>query len=170
MGESDRAIRELEMAGDDPDALYNLGLVWFYKGEWSKSVDAFRRALFENLFLAGHLAEIETLPEIPRYRGTHPKGLDTDEAAYDYLERCGDLWRGRPLLAKWLRAIYEHPVVKADLKRHLEHLKALCADDVTAGDRARLEGENTTLRSDSRLATTNRAIAEEIVQRLFVVG
>jgi hypothetical protein len=126
--------------------------------------------MFENLFLAGHLAELPVLPEVPRYKGTHPKGLDTDEAAYDYLERCGDLWRGRPLLAKWLRAIHDHPVVQEDLKRHLAHLKALAADDIAAGDRARLEGENTTLRSEARLQTTDAQIAQEIVPKLFAVA
>jgi tetratricopeptide (TPR) repeat protein len=169
MGESDRAIRELERAGDDPDALYNLGLAWFYKGEWARSVNAFRRGMFENLFLVGHLAELPVLPEIPRYKGIHPKGLDNDDAAYDYLERCGDLWRGRPLLTRWLRAIYEHPTVQDDLNRHLAHLKALSADDLSAGDQARLEGENTALRNEARLRDTDRRIAEDVVPKIFSV-
>jgi hypothetical protein len=135
-----------------------------------KSVNAFRRGIFENMFLVGHLAELSGLPEIPRYRGTHPKGLDGDEAAYDYLERCGDLWRGRPLLAKWLRGIYDHPVVQEDVRRHLEHMKALADDSLPAGDRARLEGENTMLRSEARLTATDRRIAEEIVPRLFAMS
>jgi tetratricopeptide (TPR) repeat protein len=170
MGEVDRAIRELEKAGDDPDALYNLGLAWFYKGDFPRSVNAFRRGMFENIFLAGHLAELDVLPETPRYRGTHPKGLDSDDAAYDYLERCGDLWRGRPLLQRWVRSIYEHPTVQDDLRRHRDHLKALSAEAIEAGERARLEGENTSLRSDGRLASTDRSIAEELVKKLFIVS
>ena len=169
MGEIDRAVEELERAGDDPDALYNLGLARFYQGEFPKSVNAFRRGLFENAYMMRELVELDGLPESPTYRGLHPKGLDSEDAAFDYVERCGDLWRGRPILQRWLRAIYEHPVVQEELRRHRAHLKALGAEDVAAGERARLEGENTTLRSEARLATTDQRIAQEIAAKIFVV-
>ncbi len=169
MGEIERAVEELEHAGDDPDALYNLGLAHFYSGDFVKSVNAFRRGLFENSYMMRELVDLDSLPDVPTNRGVHPKGLDSEDAAFDYLERCGDLWRGRPLLQRWLRAIYEHSIVQDDLRRHRAHLKALGASDIAAGERARLEGENTTLRSETRLGLSDRRIAQEIVARIFAV-
>ena len=167
MGEVDRAIREWQLVGDDPDALYNLGLAYFYRGEFPRSVGAFRRAIFENLFLVARLTNSEILSDVPSYSGTHYKGLDSEHAAVDYLDRCGDLWRGRPLLGRWLRSIFEHAIVRDDLKRHIVHLRTLVEPDLAAGDRARLEGENTALRSEARLSQTDRTIAQEICERLF---
>ena len=39
--------------------------------------------------------------------------------------------------------------------------------DLPPGERARLEGENTALRSDARLAQTDRHIAKEVCEQLF---
>jgi len=170
MGEVDRAIREWQHVGDDPDALYNLGLAYFYRGEFTRSVSAFRRAIFENLFLVARLTNSEILSDVPSYNGTHYKGLDGEHAAVDYLDRCGDLWRGRPLLGRWLRSIYEHETVQADVKRHVGHLRTLIRPDLSPGERARLEGENTALRSDQRLGRTDRQIAGQILERLFRIS
>jgi len=169
MGEVDRAIREWQGVGDDPDALYNLGLAYFYRGEFARSVGAFRRAIFENLFLVARLTNAEIMSDVPSYSGTHYKGLDNEHAAVDYLDRCGDLWRGRPLLGRWLRSIYEHKTVRADVKRHVQHLRSLVKPDLGPGERARLEGENTALRSEIRLSTSDRDIARELCERLFRV-
>jgi tetratricopeptide (TPR) repeat protein len=169
MGEVDRAIREWQQVGDDPDALYNLGLAYFYRGEYTRSVGAFRRAIFENLFLVARLTNSEIVSDVPSYSGTHYKGLDSEHAAVDYLERCGDLWRGRPLLGRWLRSIYEHETVQEDVRRHVSHLRALVRPDLTPGDRARLEGENTSLRSEARLQEDDRDIARSVCERLFRV-
>jgi tetratricopeptide (TPR) repeat protein len=169
MGELDRAVRSWQEVGDDPDALYNLGLAYFYRGEFVRSVNAFRRGIFENLFLVARLTNSEIFANVPTYAGTHYKGLDHEYAAFDYLDRCGDLWRGRPLLSRWLRGVYEHKVVREDVRRHLEHLRLLVADDLSPGDRARLEGENTALRSEARLARTDAQIAREISASLFAI-
>jgi tetratricopeptide (TPR) repeat protein len=169
MGEVDRAIREWQQVGDDPDALYNLGLAYFYRGEFPRSVGAFRRAIFENLFLVARLTNSEILSDVPSYSGTHYKGLDSENAAVDYFDRCGDLWRGRPLLGRWLRAVYEHPVVQDDVKQHVQHLRVLVRSDLTPGERARLEGANTALRSELRLSATDRDVARELCERLFRV-
>jgi hypothetical protein len=107
--------------------------------------------------------------EVPTDPGTHPKGLDSEGAAHDYVDRCGDFWFGRPVLQRWLKDIAEHPTVADDVRRHLRHLRALNADDVKAGDRARIEGENTALRSAARLATADRKIAGEVLARVFVL-
>lgn len=167
MGQVDKAVREFQRAGEDPDALFNLGLAYFYRGEFTRSVNSLRRAMFENLHLAARLSDGEPLTDIPTYRGTHPKALDTEDAAMDYDDRCGDLWRGRPLLRRWLRALYEHPTVQADIQRHVAQLRALADERLEAGERARLEGENTALRSEQRLAQTDRAIAADVAGRLF---
>lgn len=167
MGELDEAIEAWLRVGDDPDALYNLGLAWFFRGEWARSVGAFRRAIFENLFLVQRITNAAGVGEVPAYTGTHYKGLDREDAALDYLDRCGDLWRGRPIIERWLRAIYEHPTVQSDIQQHLEHLRRLTQDELSAGDRARIEGENTSLRSPLRLQQDDRAIAVELLERLF---
>jgi tetratricopeptide (TPR) repeat protein len=167
MGEVDRAIREWQLVGDDPDALYNLGLAYFYRGEFMRSVGAFRRAIFENLFLVARITNSAIVSDVPSYSGTHYKGLDGEHAAVDYLERCGDLWRGRPLLVRWLRGIYEHDIVHKDVRRHVAHLRTLVRPDLGPGERARLEGENTALRSGGRLAETDREIATALCKRLF---
>ncbi|MDA1194711.1 MAG: tetratricopeptide repeat protein [Planctomycetota bacterium] len=167
MGEVDRAIREWQGVGDDPDALYNLGLAYFYRGEFARSVGAFRRAIFENLFLVARLTNAEILTDVPSYNGTHYKGLDGEHAAVDYMDRCGDLWRGRPLLGRWLRGIYEHTSVRSDVKRHVEHLRQLVREDLAPGDRARLEGENTALRGENRLAASDRDIARDLCEQMF---
>jgi tetratricopeptide (TPR) repeat protein len=169
MGEVDRAIREWQLVGDDPDALYNLGLAYWYRGEFGRSVGAFRRAIFENLFLVARLTNAAIISDVPSYSGTHYKGLDNEHAAVDYLERCGDLWRGRPLPVRWLRSIYEHDDVRRDVRRHVAHLRTLVRTDISPGERARLEGENTSLRSESRLSETDREIAAQICERLFRV-
>lgn len=169
MGQVDRAVREFQGAGEDPDALYNLGLAYFYRGEFTRSVNALRRAMFENLYLAARISDSDVIDDIPTYRGTHPKGLDSEEAALDYDERCGDLWRGRPLLRRWLRAIYEHPAVRADIQKHVAHLRRLADEATEPRERARLEGENTALRSEARLAQNDRAIAQELATKLFKI-
>lgn len=170
MGQDEQAVREFLRAGDDPDVLFNLGLVMFYRGEYVRSVGALRRGIFENLHLAARLSDAEPLNDVPSYRGTHPKALDTEDAAMDYDDRCGDLWRGRPLLRRWLRAIYEHPLVRADIQKHVQQLRQLSDERVAAGERARLEGENTALRSEARLQQTDRAIAQEVAAKLFRIG
>lgn len=169
-GDIDRAVRAWQEMGDDPDALYNLGLGYFYRGEFARSVHAFRRGIFENLFLVARLANAEIISNVPHYSGTHTKGLDCEGSAADYLDRCGDLWRGRPILARWLRSIYEHPQVQEDVTRHVEHLRALVREDLAIGDRAQLEGANTALRSEERLEQTDATIAAELCERLFRVN
>lgn len=168
MGEIDKAIREWQRVGDDPDVLYNLGLAYFYRGEFARSVNALRRGIFENLYLVARITDSDVFSDVPRYRGTHYKGLDHEDAALDYLDRCADLWRGRPLLKRWLRAIYEHELVREDVQKHLKHLRRLVRADLSPGDRARIEGENTALRSEERLAANDRRIAREICIRLFL--
>jgi tetratricopeptide (TPR) repeat protein len=107
--------------------------------------------------------------EVPTDSGTHPKGLDSDAAANDYVDRCGDLWFGRPVVQRWLHEIAEHATVKEDLAKHLEQLHALSGEKITHGERARIEGQNTTLRSGERLSGTDRAIAADILSRIFVL-
>lgn len=169
MGELDRAIREWQSVGDDPDALYNLGLAYFYRGEFLRGVNSFRRAIFENLFLVARITNSEIVPNVPTYSGTHYKGLDHEDAAFDYLDRCGDLWRGRPLLCRFLRAVYEHPIVREDVRLHVEQLRLLVSQELSPGDRARLEGENTALRGEARLQRTDARVAQDVLQALFSI-
>jgi tetratricopeptide (TPR) repeat protein len=167
MGDLDQAIEEFERAGDDPDACFNLGLAWFYKGEFVKSVNAFRRAFFENVHLAVRLADVEPPSLVPTWKGTHPKELDGEAAADDYFDRCGDLWSGRPLLREWLRGIWGHPAVQGDLKVHIEQVHALSTRAMEAGDVARLEGTNAALRSPERLGRTDVQVAREVMRKVF---
>ncbi len=169
-GDIDRAVRCWQEMGDDPDALFNLGLGYFYRGEFARSVHAFRRGIFENLFLVARLANTEIISNVPRTTGTHTKGLDCEGSAADYLDRCGDLWQGRPILSRWLRAIYEHPQVQEDIARHVEQLRALAREDLSLGERARLEGANTALRSEERLEQADASIAAALCERLFRVS
>src|SRR5262245_61736911 len=139
MGRIERAVRELAAVEDDPDALYNLGLARFYVGDFEGSVNAFRRAFFANLHLPELLAEEPTghgddedehgttsdsrrakSADVPTDAGTHPKGLDSEAAASDYVDRCGDLWFGRPVIQKWMLGVRRHARVEADVKSHLE--------------------------------------------------
>jgi tetratricopeptide (TPR) repeat protein len=162
MGQDEQAVREFLRAGDDPD-------VFFYRGDFVRSVSSLRRGIFENLHLAARLSDAEPLNDVPSYRGTHPKALDTEDAAEDYDERCGDLWAGRPILRRWLRAIYEHPLVKSDIERHTQILRRLSDEALEPGERARLEGEHTALRGEGRLAQTDKQVAQDIVAKLFQV-
>jgi len=184
MGRIERAIRELERAEDDTDALYNLGLARFYEGDFPGSVNAFRRGFFANLHLPDHLTETPTRKEperepeeeappsradVPTDAGTHPKGLDSEDAAHDYLDRCGDLWFGRPIVQRWLREVRDHSLVREDIDLHLDHVKQLSVGTLSAGERARLEGRNTSLRSPERLSGTDRAIAADALAKIFVL-
>ncbi len=183
MGRIERAIQELVEVEDDPDALYNLGLARFFTGDFVGSVGAFRRAFFANLHLPEMLAEVprgkgdddeegeagESRPEIPTDAGTSPKGLDGEAAASDYVDRCGDFWFGRPAIQRWMYGIRRHPTVEADLKAHLEHLSALQDETLSAGERARIEGRNTSLRSVDRCQKENPKIAETVLAQVFRV-
>jgi tetratricopeptide (TPR) repeat protein len=190
MGRIERAVQELSVIEDDPDALYNLGLARFYVGDFEGSVNAFRRAFFANLHLPELLAEVpsgrgkdeEEEPEgscsdsrrgkssgVPTDAGTHPKGLDSEAAANDYVDRCGDLWFGRPVVQKWMYGVRRHALVEADVKAHLEQLTALQEAKLSAGERARIEGRNTTLRSVERLGSDDRAIAQAVLAAVFVL-
>ena len=188
MGRIERAVKELARVEDDPDALYNLGLASFYAGDFVASVNAFRRGIFANLYLPALVTEQPSAdtpedddddedddghdaksPRHPTDAGAHPKGLDSKNAARDYVDRCGDLWFGRPVLQRWLDGVRRHPVVEADVQRHLAHLETLAKGKLSAGDRARLEGENTTLRSPDRLAATDRAIAADVLAAVFTL-
>ena len=164
MGDLDRAIREFEQADGDPDACYNLGLTWFYKGEFARSVGAFRRGIFENLHLAARLAELESPPSLPSYRGTHPKELDTEDAAFEYSDRCGDLWAGRPLLRDWLRGIIEHPTVRDALRRHTEPRRSPREQELSPREAARSERSNATLRDPDPLARTDVEVAADVTR------
>jgi tetratricopeptide (TPR) repeat protein len=167
MGDLDRAIREFQASVGDPDACFNLGLAWFYKGDFVRSVGAFRRGFFENLYLAARLSNLEPPTGLPTNRGTHPKGLDSEDASLDYTDRCGDLWYGRPLLERWVRGIFEHALVQEDVATHLEHVRSLNREDLSPGDRARIEGANTTLRDDARLARTDAVVAGDVMRLVF---
>jgi hypothetical protein len=167
MGDLDRAIAEFETAGDDPDACFNLGLSWFFKRDFVRSVNAFRRGIFENVHLAVSLADVEPPPFVPTFRGTHPKELDGEDAALEYGDRCGDLWMGRELLRAWLKGIYEHPIVQDELKRHLEHVMTLSKQELSLGEAARLEGQNAVLRAPERLAKTDAQIAKDVMAQVF---
>ena len=113
------------------------------------------------------------LPDPPSDPGTHPDGLDTYHAAHDYLDRCGDFWIGRPILQRWLDGIREHPVVQADVAKHTVQVKALASKDetkaLTAGERARIEGENTSLRDALRLVATDREVAKDVLATVFAL-
>jgi tetratricopeptide (TPR) repeat protein len=185
MGRIERAIRELERAEDDTDALYNLGLARFYQGDFPGSVNAFRRAFFANLHLPDHLTETPAPREereddegeapasradVPSDSGTSPKGLDSEDAAHDYVDRCGDLWFGRPVVQRWLREARDHPLVRADVDLHLEQVKALSESTLSPGDRARLEGSNTALRSPERVASTDRQVATDALAKIFTLS
>ena len=193
MGRIERAVRELELVEDDPDALYNLGLARFYARDFAGSANAFRRGFFANLWLPPMLAEKPgpdlddadvpegpippnvgpdpSEPAPPSDPGTHPDGLDTYHAAHDYLDRCGDFWIGRPILQQWLDGIREHPIVVADVAKHVVQVKALSSREegkaLTAGERARIEGENTALRDTVRLSATDREVARDVLAKVF---
>jgi tetratricopeptide (TPR) repeat protein len=167
MGNLDRAVIELDRVGDDPDACFNLGLTWFYKADFARSVNAFRRGIFENVRLGARLADVDPPGDVPSSTGTHPNALDGEDAAREYTERCRDLWLGRPLLRGWLRGIYLHPIVQDDLARHLDHIRALANDDLPPGEAARLEGSNAALRNPARLADTDRQVAEDVMRAVF---
>jgi tetratricopeptide (TPR) repeat protein len=169
MGELKRAARVFESAGDDPDAVYNLGLTYFYQADYVGSVGAFRRGFFENVYLACKLAGLGAPHDVPTFKGTHPRELDRPEAADEYVDRCGDLWLGRPLLQRWVEAIYLHPIVQEDLLRHVRQVHQLATAELSPGDMARIEGENTVLRSPERMAATNREIAETAMARVFTI-
>ncbi|HVG94568.1 MAG TPA: tetratricopeptide repeat protein [Planctomycetota bacterium] len=176
MGRIERAIRELEACDDDTDALVNLGLARFYRGDFAGSVNAFRRGLFANLYLPALLCERPPEKEGPGGEegtdntGLDRKGLDNESAANDYLDRCGDFWMGRPVVQRWLDGILHHPLVDADLRRHVRHVKELSGTDLSAGARARVEGENTTLRSPARLAATDRTVATDVLAQVFTLA
>jgi hypothetical protein len=139
-------------------------------------VNAFRRGLFANLPLPALLCArppetagpggVEALDGA----GLDRKGLDNESAANDYLDRCGDFWMGRPIVQRWLDGILHHPTVDADLRRHVRHVKELAASDLTSGARARIEGENTTLRSPVRLAATDRTVAADVLAQVFTLA
>ncbi|MFV1957828.1 MAG: tetratricopeptide repeat protein [Planctomycetota bacterium] len=167
MGDLDRAVEEFERAGDDPDAVYNLGLCWFYQGDFVRSVNAFRRGIFENVYLACRLADLDPPPEVPMCRATHPKELDHEDAAVEYTDRCGDLWLGRPLLQRWIRAIYLHPHVQEDLSRHLAQVRTLATMGLGPGEAAQLEGANAALRNPMRLAQNDPDGATDVMRRVF---
>lgn len=167
MGELDRAVREFSAAGDDPDAIYNLGLTLFYKGEFTRSVNAFRRGILENVFLACKLADLDPPPDVPSYRGTHPRELDSEVAAEEYVDRCGDLWIGRPLLQRWIRAIYVHPIVQKDLTLHLEQVGTLAAGRLAAHEVGGVEGANAVLRDPVRLTETDAEVTRDVMRQVF---
>ena len=167
MGDVDRAIGEFENAGDDPDAITNLGLAYFFKGEFDRSVNAFRRGAFENVHLTRQLADMKPLESVPSSTATHPRGLDHEDAALEYMDRCGDLWLGRPVLRKWVRQIYLHPRVQEDLGHHFEQVAKLQTETLSPGEAAALEGANAALRSADRLALTDKEIAADVMRRVF---
>lgn len=190
MGRLEAAIARLAEIDDDPDALYNLGLARLFSRDFVGSVNAFRRGFFANLYLPPMLCErpADELPhksgegrdepmsdgaddraEHPTDAGTHPKGLDSEAAGHDYVDRCGDFWFGRPLLQDWLDGIRKHPLVEGDIERHLAHLRDLGREGLGAGERARIEGENTTLRSAERLQATDAKIAADVLAKVYAL-
>ncbi len=167
----DRAVAIWQSAPDDPDALYNLGLAYFYRGEFVRSVSALRQAIFGNLFTVARIVDAHVLSDVPSTAGTHCRtDLQCEHAAGHYMDRCGDLWKGRPILVRWLRGIYEHPTVQAELKTHIAHMRTLADPELSPGERARLEGENTVLRSEVRLAATDGDVARDLCESLFRIS
>jgi len=52
----------------------------------------------------------------------------------------------------------------------VRHVKELSGTDLSAGARARVEGENTTLRSPARLAATDRTVATDVLAQVFTLA
>jgi hypothetical protein len=108
--------------------------------------------------------------EAPTDPGAHPKGLDSEAAAHDYMDRCGDFWVGRPLLQAWLDGIRRAAPVIEDIRKHLKQVVGLQARKMSHGERARLEGENAVLRGPGRLAGSDREIASKVLAEVMVLG
>jgi tetratricopeptide (TPR) repeat protein len=101
--------------------------------------------------------------------GSHPKGLDSEAAAHDYMDRCGDFWVGRPLLQAWLDGVRRAAPVVEDIRKHLKQVVGLQAKKMSHGERARLEGENAVLRGAGRLAGSDRDIASRVLADVMVI-
>ena len=107
--------------------------------------------------------------ENPTDPGAHPKGLDSEAAAHDYMDRCGDFWIGRPLLQAWLDGVRRAAPVVEDIRKHLKQVVGLQARKMSHGERARLEGENAVLRGAGRLAGSDRDIASRVLSEVMVI-
>ena len=133
------------------------GSTWFYKGEFARSVGAFRRGLFENLHLAARLADLEPPPVLPSYRGTHPQGARRRGRR---LRVHGPLRRPLDGAARCCATGCAASWITRSSGTTCGATSSSCArssaPDLAAGEAARLEGANAALRNPERLARDRR--------------
>ena len=78
-------------------------------------------------------------------------------------------WSNTPEKGAKLRVLRWSRFVQGDIDRHLSHLRELGREGLGAGERARIEGENTTLRSAERLQATDAKIAAEVLAKVYAL-
>jgi catechol 2,3-dioxygenase-like lactoylglutathione lyase family enzyme len=142
---------------ENPGDLFNSALDSFSAGELEKAVVCLRAAFFENLYIAPNLIGEEFYQQEIWHCGNEA-GPD---AAAEYSERYGSLWKGSMSTLRFLENVWGDPLVRRELKNYIRLSRALLhAPDEKARDEL----------LDERLRFINRQRIEatqyEILRRL----
>jgi len=111
-GDLEEAARWYKRSGDDPQNLYNYGLVLIQQGKLAKAARILIHAVFTNPYIAPMLLDSE-LPE----RDWWPDTSWTEpEYAEDYVIDYGDWWDEEELYLLFLEAVWDSTEVQQNLK------------------------------------------------------
>ena len=142
---------------ENPVDLFNSALDSFSAGKLEKAVVCLRAAFFENLYIAPRLIGEEFYQQEIWHCGNEA-GPD---AAAEYAERYGGLWKGSMSTLRFLENVWGDPLVRRELKNYIRLSRALLhAPDEKARDEL----------LDERLRFINRqrieATQSDILRRL----
>ena len=106
---------------ENPEDLFNSALDSFSAGELEKAVICLRAAFFENLYIAPHLIGEKFYQQEIWHCGNDAG----PEAALDYAQRIGVLWKGSVSTIRFLENVWCDPLVRRELKNYIRLSRAL---------------------------------------------
>ena len=120
-GDETQARRVLQEHGAEyPAYRYELGLLHLRAKRWAPAATSLRHGFVENPYIAEILCNNVSPMPLPVWHGSN---WNEPEAALDYTNRYGALWRSSPQAPRFVRWLYNHPKVMVERAAVLECLE-----------------------------------------------
>jgi len=142
---------------ENPGDLFNSALEAFTAGELEAAVTCLRAGFFENLYVAAQLIGEEFYPQEIWHCGDGAR----PDAASEYADRFGGLWRESRAKMRFLKSVWSDPLVRRELENFISLSRAILrAPDESSRDE--LLDERTHYTDRGRIEATQA----EILHRL----
>jgi tetratricopeptide (TPR) repeat protein len=154
------AYKRVAAHGDltgEPHNEINYALALYESEKLEEAVLRFRGGCLGNI----HLPQVLLGLPSDRLNIWYGSNESEPEYAFEYVEEYGYLWEGKSAALAFLRGVYFHAAVQAELKEYVR-LCALLATTHGYEGRAPIANDMTMLKSNWRLKDKNRLITEEV--------